>query len=145
MACQWHGCGSSHRCSTVANKQYCKYTLLALFHFLPLLSVFFFFSGDQTGECRAHGNLGSAFFSKGNYREALTNHRNQLVLAMKLKDREVRSNLVDFKAVTADRNGWSRAVVIAEDDESRLKKKIFLSLLSCSRFCCAQHSSALAV
>ncbi|KAK5871147.1 hypothetical protein PBY51_004043 [Eleginops maclovinus] len=45
--------------------------------------------GDQTGECRAHGNLGSAFFSKGNYREALTNHRNQLVLAMKLKDREV--------------------------------------------------------
>lgn len=48
-------------------------------------------SGDQTGECRAHGNLGSAFFSKGNYREALTNHRNQLVLAMKLKDREVDS------------------------------------------------------
>lgn len=46
-------------------------------------------SGDQTGECRAHGNLGSAFFSKGNYREALTNHRHQLVLAMKLKDREV--------------------------------------------------------
>lgn len=46
--------------------------------------------GDQAGECRAHGNLGSAFFSKGNYREALTNHRNQLVLAMKLKDREVR-------------------------------------------------------
>ncbi|KAL0625130.1 Tetratricopeptide repeat protein 28 [Plecturocebus cupreus] len=44
--------------------------------------------GDQTGECRAHGNLGSAFFSKGNYREALTNHRHQLVLAMKLKDRE---------------------------------------------------------
>ncbi|MGH0160223.1 UNVERIFIED_CONTAM: hypothetical protein FKN15_039117 [Acipenser sinensis] len=46
-------------------------------------------SGDQTGECRAHGNLGSAFFSKSNYREALTNHRHQLVLAMKLKDREV--------------------------------------------------------
>ncbi|ERE76636.1 tetratricopeptide repeat protein 28 [Cricetulus griseus] len=44
--------------------------------------------GDHTGECRAHGNLGSAFFSKGNYREALTNHRHQLVLAMKLKDRE---------------------------------------------------------
>nr|XP_019832635.1 PREDICTED: tetratricopeptide repeat protein 28-like [Bos indicus] len=48
--------------------------------------------GDQTGECRAHGNLGSAFFSKGNYREALTNHRHQLVLAMKLKDREVLSS-----------------------------------------------------
>ncbi|KAJ8260857.1 hypothetical protein COCON_G00165800 [Conger conger] len=46
---------------------------------------------DQTGECRAHGNLGSAFFSKGNYREALTNHRHQLVLAMKLKDREANS------------------------------------------------------
>ncbi|XP_072520589.1 tetratricopeptide repeat protein 28-like [Salminus brasiliensis] len=47
--------------------------------------------GDQTGECRAHGNLGSAFFSKGNYREALSNHRNQLVLAMRLKDREAAS------------------------------------------------------
>lgn len=46
-------------------------------------------SGDQSGECRAHGNLGSALFSKGSYREALANHRNQLVLAMKLKDREV--------------------------------------------------------
>ncbi|EMP37193.1 Tetratricopeptide repeat protein 28 [Chelonia mydas] len=45
--------------------------------------------GDQMGEFRAHGNLGSAFFSKGNYREALTNHRHQLVLAMKLKDREL--------------------------------------------------------
>ncbi|KAJ8286273.1 hypothetical protein GJAV_G00036530 [Gymnothorax javanicus] len=45
--------------------------------------------GDQSGECRAHGNLGSAFFSKGNYREALSSHRQQLMLAMKLKDREV--------------------------------------------------------
>lgn len=45
--------------------------------------------GDQMGECRAHGNLGSAFFSKGSYREALSNHRLQLMLAMKLKDREV--------------------------------------------------------
>lgn len=54
-------------------------------------------SGDQTGECRAHGNLGSAFFSKGNYREALTNHRNQLVLAMKLKDREVSSVTATLK------------------------------------------------
>ncbi|CAB1352255.1 unnamed protein product [Coregonus sp. 'balchen'] len=48
-------------------------------------------TGDQSGECRAHGNLGSAYFSKGNYREALTNHRHQLVLAMKLKDREAAS------------------------------------------------------
>lgn len=47
-------------------------------------------TGDQSGECRAHGNLGSALFSKGSYREALANHRHQLVLAMKLKDREVR-------------------------------------------------------
>ncbi|MEQ2243946.1 Tetratricopeptide repeat protein 28 [Ilyodon furcidens] len=45
--------------------------------------------GDQSGECRAHGNLGSALFSKSNYREALAHHRDQLVLAMKLKDREV--------------------------------------------------------
>lgn len=44
------------------------------------------FLGDQAGECRAHGNLGSAYFSKGNYKEALTSHRYQLVLAMKCKD-----------------------------------------------------------
>lgn len=34
------------------------------------------------------GNLGSAFFSKGSYKEALTSHRYQLVLAMKFKDSE---------------------------------------------------------
>jgi hypothetical protein len=42
--------------------------------------------GDIAGECRAHGNLGSAYFSKGCFREALTAHRYQLVLAMKCKD-----------------------------------------------------------
>lgn len=41
---------------------------------------------DQAGECRAHGNLGSAHFSKGSYKEALSSHRYQLVLAMKCKD-----------------------------------------------------------
>lgn len=53
-----------------------------------------FSTGDQSGECRAHGNLGSALFSRGSYREALANHRNQLVLAMKLKDREVRLHAI---------------------------------------------------
>ncbi|MFT7805076.1 tetratricopeptide repeat protein 28-like isoform X2 [Arapaima gigas] len=61
-------------------------------NFTPFTSCHGLFTGDQTGECRAHGNLGSAFFSKGNYREALTNHRHQLVLAMKLKDREAASS-----------------------------------------------------
>lgn len=42
--------------------------------------------GDIAGECRAHGNLGSAYFSKGSFKEALTSHRYQLVLAMKCKD-----------------------------------------------------------
>jgi tetratricopeptide (TPR) repeat protein len=42
--------------------------------------------GDIGGECRAHGNLGAAQFSKGNYKEALTSHRYQLVLAMKCKE-----------------------------------------------------------
>ena len=41
--------------------------------------------GDTAGECRAHGNLGSAYFSKGNYKDALTSNRYQLVLAMKCK------------------------------------------------------------
>lgn len=43
--------------------------------------------GDTAGECRAHGNLGSAYFSQGSYKEALTAHRYQLVLAMKCKVR----------------------------------------------------------
>ena len=30
------------------------------------------------GECRAHGNLGSAYFSKGNYKDALTSNRYQV-------------------------------------------------------------------
>lgn len=42
--------------------------------------------GDIAGECRAHGNLGSAYFSQGSFKEALTSHRYQLVLAMKCKD-----------------------------------------------------------
>lgn len=50
--------------------------------------VFCYYLGDSAGECRAHGNLGSAFFSKGAYKEALTSHRYQLVLAMKFKDSE---------------------------------------------------------
>ncbi|XP_077353544.1 tetratricopeptide repeat protein 28 isoform X2 [Festucalex cinctus] len=48
--------------------------------------------GDQTGECRAHGNLGSALFSKSSFREALANHRQQLILAMKLKHKETLEN-----------------------------------------------------
>ncbi|XP_045503634.1 tetratricopeptide repeat protein 28 isoform X2 [Colias croceus] len=42
--------------------------------------------GDTAGECRAHGNLGAAYFSQGSYKDALTAHRYQLVLAMKCKD-----------------------------------------------------------
>ncbi|XP_059144707.1 tetratricopeptide repeat protein 28-like [Physella acuta] len=48
--------------------------------------------GDHEGECRAYGNLGSAYFTKGYYKESLANHRFQLVLAMKLKNRTVASN-----------------------------------------------------
>lgn len=41
---------------------------------------------DIAGESRAHGNLGSAYFSKGSYKEALTAHRYQLVFAMKARE-----------------------------------------------------------
>ncbi|KPM09041.1 Rapsynoid-like protein [Sarcoptes scabiei] len=44
--------------------------------------------GDILGECRAYSNLGSAFFAKCSYKEALQSHRYQLVLAMKHKHRE---------------------------------------------------------
>ena len=37
---------------------------------------------DLAGECRAHGNLGSAYFSKGNYKEALTSHRYQVCICL---------------------------------------------------------------
>uniref|UniRef100_A0AAZ3PME7 CHAT domain-containing protein n=1 Tax=Oncorhynchus tshawytscha TaxID=74940 RepID=A0AAZ3PME7_ONCTS len=73
--------------------------------------------GDQTGECRAHGNLGSAFFSKGNYREALTNHRHQLVLAMKLKDRENCSTPthldVNHGKCTAENSQWAASMALS--------------------------------
>lgn len=41
---------------------------------------------DISGESRAHGNLGSAYFSKGSYKEALTAHRYQLVFAMRARE-----------------------------------------------------------
>lgn len=49
--------------------------------------------GDTAGECRAHGNLGSAYFSQGSYKEALTAHRYQLVLAMKCKVKYIKFKL----------------------------------------------------
>ena len=52
----------------------------------------FNFTGDQEGECRSHGNLGAAYHSKGNYREALTHQRCQLVLAMRLKQHDTASS-----------------------------------------------------
>lgn len=41
--------------------------------------------GDQLGECRAHGNLGAAHYARSSYKESLSSHRNQLVLALKGK------------------------------------------------------------
>jgi tetratricopeptide (TPR) repeat protein len=39
--------------------------------------------GDQIGECRSHGNIGTAHFSSKNFQESLSCHRQQLVLALK--------------------------------------------------------------
>jgi hypothetical protein len=36
--------------------------------------------GDIAGECRAHGNLGSAYFSKGNYKVTTLNFGRLLIL-----------------------------------------------------------------
>ena len=60
-------------------------------HYYPLNTILFLCDhvGDQEGECRAYGNLGSAYFTKGHYKESKANHRFQLVLAMKLKNRQV--------------------------------------------------------
>lgn len=104
--------------------------------------------GDQTGECRAHGNLGSAFFSKGNYREALTNHRNQLVLAMKLKDREVRDT--HRPQVCVQIRGQlmvvSKAVTLAVIVYRGYKVSLQISYQAVGvKLCYAQHSSIWAV
>lgn len=40
---------------------------------------------DESGQCRAHGNLGVAYFSKGNYQLAEENHSKQLSLAQSLQ------------------------------------------------------------
>ena len=52
-------------------------------------SYLLFAVGDKEGECRAHGNLGSGYYSKGSYREALQHHQHQLKLAMALRNRKV--------------------------------------------------------
>ncbi|ELK31491.1 Tetratricopeptide repeat protein 28 [Myotis davidii] len=83
--------------------------------------------GDQTGECRAHGNLGSAFFSKGNYREALTNHRHQLVLAMKLKDRERPSAWIcaPVGSLSLACGDWAETGSLASPEWSRIARGQF--------------------
>uniref|UniRef100_A0A8W7PRL9 CHAT domain-containing protein n=1 Tax=Anopheles coluzzii TaxID=1518534 RepID=A0A8W7PRL9_ANOCL len=65
--------------------------------------------GDTAGECRAHGNLGSAYFSQGSYKEALTSHRYQLVLAMKCKDTQAAA-----AALTSLGHGTRAARALAE-------------------------------
>lgn len=72
---------------SLGNLKFCITTkTVVIYH--STYGQFCLISGDSSGECRAHGNLGSAFFSKGSYKEALTSHRYQLVLAMKFKDSE---------------------------------------------------------
>ena len=70
--------------------------------------------GDIAGECRAHGNLGSAYFSKGNYKEALTSHRYQLVLAMKCKDTQAAASALTSlgKAAIANRHPWETRTML---------------------------------
>ena len=42
---------------------------------------------DEAGQCRAHGNLGNAFYSQSMYKKALKHHKLQLSFASKLQDR----------------------------------------------------------
>lgn len=40
---------------------------------------------DNVGECRAHGNLGAAYFTEGKYQLAKESHNRQLALAQGLQ------------------------------------------------------------
>ena len=41
---------------------------------------------DEAGQCRAHGNLGNAFYSQNMYKKSLKHHKLQLNIATKLQD-----------------------------------------------------------
>ena len=42
--------------------------------------------GDRAGERRAYGNLGSAYWSLGDYREAIEHHEKHLKIAKEIDD-----------------------------------------------------------
>lgn len=52
---------------------------------------------DMVGECRAHGNLGAAYFSQKNYRLARESHNRQLALAQRMDD--LKSQLTAWSSI----------------------------------------------
>ena len=46
-------------------------------------------TGDIESECRAQSNLGAAYFTLANYSAAITSHRHQLLISMRMKNRQM--------------------------------------------------------
>ena len=46
-------------------------------------------TGDIEGECRAQSNLGAAYFTMANYSAAISSHRHQLLISMRMKNRQM--------------------------------------------------------
>ena len=44
---------------------------------------------DEGGQCRAHGNMGNAYYSQNMYKKSLKHHKLQLNIATKLQDRNL--------------------------------------------------------
>ena len=44
---------------------------------------------DEAGQCRAHGNMGNAYFSQNMYKKSLKHHKLQLNIGTKIQDRKL--------------------------------------------------------
>ena len=92
---------------------------------------------DIGGECRAHGNMGAAHFSKGNFKEALTSHRYQLVLAMKCKDSQAAASALTslghvYTAIGDYQNALASHKQCVDMVRTQINDKLQVNILSSS-------------